>query len=81
MVRSLGDLVIDNTSFDTTTDLAGENLVHLQVFGYHTIVVNSRKLANELFDTRSRIYSDRPYIPMIDLYVSQYAFSFVRELS
>lgn len=32
------------------------------------IVVNSKKVAEDLFEKRGQIYSDRPYIPMIGLY-------------
>lgn len=37
----------------------GSDLVHLDVLGSHIIVVNSAKAANELFEKRSAIYSDR----------------------
>ncbi|TFY82421.1 hypothetical protein EWM64_g1591 [Hericium alpestre] len=36
------------------------DILHADVFGTHIVVVNSAKAANELFDKRSTIYSDRP---------------------
>ncbi|ESK81499.1 cytochrome p450 [Moniliophthora roreri MCA 2997] len=53
--------------FSDWGSLYGQDLLHFEVFGQHTLVVNSRKLAHELFEKRSRIHSDRPYIAMIDL--------------
>ncbi|KAJ7366935.1 cytochrome P450 [Mycena albidolilacea] len=43
------------------------NLVHANALGQHIFIVNSVKTANELFEKRSHIYSDRPVIPMIEL--------------
>ncbi|EIM84336.1 uncharacterized protein STEHIDRAFT_61507 [Stereum hirsutum FP-91666 SS1] len=37
----------------------GSDLIHLDVLGSHIVVVNSAKAANELFEKRSAIYSDR----------------------
>jgi hypothetical protein len=34
-------------------------LIYLNMAGTHMIVVNSAKAANDLFDRRSAIYSDR----------------------
>ncbi|KAJ7147105.1 cytochrome P450 [Mycena crocata] len=42
-------------------------IVHARVFGQHIVVINSAKVAVELFDRRARIYSDRPTIPMLPL--------------
>ncbi|KAL0577368.1 hypothetical protein V5O48_004620 [Marasmius crinis-equi] len=42
-------------------------LVHFRIYNMHLVVVNSREHAQALFERRSRIYSDRPYIPMLDL--------------
>ncbi|KAK7056374.1 hypothetical protein VNI00_002928 [Paramarasmius palmivorus] len=49
--------------------LYGQDIVHFKVFGRHSMIVNSRELAGELFEKRSRIYSDRPYLAMFDLYI------------
>ncbi|KDQ57129.1 hypothetical protein JAAARDRAFT_131349 [Jaapia argillacea MUCL 33604] len=43
------------------------DLIHIRVFGTHVVVVNSAKIANDLFEKRSNKYSDRPDIPMVDL--------------
>ncbi|KAF7365051.1 Cytochrome p450 [Mycena venus] len=43
------------------------DVVHLQVFGNHVLVVNSVKAAVELLEKRGHIYSDRPTIPMASL--------------
>ncbi|KAF7314436.1 Cytochrome P450 [Mycena kentingensis (nom. inval.)] len=40
-------------------------LVHLTAFGDHILVINSAKMADDLLEKRSQIYSDRPSIPMI----------------
>ncbi|TFK63909.1 cytochrome P450 [Pluteus cervinus] len=42
-------------------------IVHANVLGQHIVVINSRKYANELFEKRSHIYSDRPTFPMVEL--------------
>ncbi|KAK1235262.1 hypothetical protein PQX77_001517, partial [Marasmius sp. AFHP31] len=35
-------------------------IVHLEVLGQHTVVLNSRKVLVELLNNRSHNYSDRP---------------------
>ncbi|KAK7048410.1 O-methylsterigmatocystin oxidoreductase [Favolaschia claudopus] len=42
-------------------------LVHASALGHHIVIVNSVKTANELFEKRSHVYSDRPVITMIEL--------------
>uniref|UniRef100_A0A0W0F7G7 Cytochrome p450 n=1 Tax=Moniliophthora roreri TaxID=221103 RepID=A0A0W0F7G7_MONRR len=37
------------------------DIMHLQVFGDHLILVSDAKIANELLEKRSRTYSDRSY--------------------
>ena len=44
-------------------------MVHVQVLGQHIMIVNSREMTRELFEKRSLVYSDRPYVPMIGLCV------------
>lgn len=44
--------------------------MHLKVLDRHIVVVNSVDDAMELMEKRSNNYSDRPYFPMLDLYVS-----------
>jgi len=49
--------------------LLGE-IVYLHALGTDMVYINSRRLAYELFERRSSVYSDRPNLPMIvDLYV------------
>ncbi|KAF8158963.1 cytochrome P450 [Mycena galopus ATCC 62051] len=43
------------------------DVVHIEAFGNHILIVNSVKVAMELFEKRSGIYSDRPTIPMLPL--------------
>ncbi|KAF7346416.1 O-methylsterigmatocystin oxidoreductase [Mycena sanguinolenta] len=45
----------------------GSELVHASALGQHIVVVNSVKAANELFEQRSHIYSDRPVVTMVEL--------------
>ncbi|KAF7346377.1 O-methylsterigmatocystin oxidoreductase [Mycena sanguinolenta] len=45
----------------------GSDVVHASALGQHVVVVNSVKAANELFEKRSYIYSDRPVVTMIEL--------------
>ncbi|KAF8908849.1 putative CyP450 monooxygenase [Gymnopilus junonius] len=43
------------------------DIMHLRVFGQHTIILNSIEVVKDLIEKRSHIYSDRPSVPMIDL--------------
>jgi len=43
------------------------DLVHASTLGQHILIVNSVKTANELFEKRSHIYSDRPVVAMVEL--------------
>ncbi|KAF7348414.1 O-methylsterigmatocystin oxidoreductase [Mycena sanguinolenta] len=43
------------------------DVVHLQVFGNHILILNSAKAATELLEKRAILYSDRPTIPMVPL--------------
>ncbi|TFK41782.1 cytochrome P450 [Crucibulum laeve] len=40
-------------------------MIHLAIGGTSLVIINSVKIANDLFDKRSSIYSDRPPFPMI----------------
>jgi len=42
------------------------DVVHVSALGQHIIVLNSIEAGIELLDQRSAIYSDRPYLPMIE---------------
>ncbi|KJA21666.1 hypothetical protein HYPSUDRAFT_687551 [Hypholoma sublateritium FD-334 SS-4] len=43
------------------------DILHFRVYDKHTVVLNSYEDNVELLDKRSAIYSDRPYMPMVDL--------------
>lgn len=47
-----------------------DDILHVESFGKHFIIINSLEDAVELLEKRSGIYSDRPYAPMIDLYAT-----------
>ena len=61
--KNMGSSTVRTVSGDTCTTyrrrFAGSDIIHLQAFGSHIVVVNSVKAANELFEKRSRIYSDK----------------------
>jgi hypothetical protein len=46
-------------------DIIGD-LVHVNVLGQDLVFVNSLKVANDLFDKRSSIYSDRPRLTLVN---------------
>ncbi len=48
------------------------NILHFRAYDQHTVVLNSYEDNVELLEKRSAIYSDRPYMPMVDLYVFLY---------
>lgn len=54
------------------------DLIHFQVFRQHVVIVNSVKVANDLFEKRSSIYSDRPVVPMIKLSVASVLIYYLR---
>ncbi|TFY57848.1 hypothetical protein EVJ58_g6780 [Rhodofomes roseus] len=43
------------------------DLVHLDVFGHHIVVLNTAQAAKDLLDGGSSIYSDRPILTMAEL--------------
>lgn len=49
--------------------MAGD-IVHASAFGSHVVVINSLKMADELFERRAPLYSDRPVVPIAELYAS-----------
>jgi hypothetical protein len=53
---------------DVPISISGE-LVYFSVLGQQVIILNSLKVVNDLFDKRSHMYSDRPLLPMRDMYV------------
>ena len=44
---------------DEPLGILGSDIIHLQVFGFHLIVCNTKGVADDLLDKRSSIYSDR----------------------
>jgi cytochrome P450 len=48
------------------------SVIHLRSYRQHTIVINSYEDCVEFFERRSNIYSDRPTITMVDMYVNLY---------
>ncbi|KAF5314830.1 hypothetical protein D9619_007202 [Psilocybe cf. subviscida] len=42
-------------------------VIHLRVYGQHTIILSSFDDCTEVFEKRSNLYSDRPALTMIDL--------------
>ena len=49
--------------------MAGD-ILHASAFGSHVVVINSLKMAEELFERRAQLYSDRPVIPIVEVYAS-----------
>ncbi|KAF4619935.1 hypothetical protein D9613_004662 [Agrocybe pediades] len=43
------------------------NILHAEAFGNHILVLNSLENADELLERRSKIYSDRPRIPLVKI--------------
>lgn len=43
------------------------DIIHFEVLGEHVVVLNSLAVTNALLEKRSRIYSDRPRVPMVQL--------------
>ncbi|KAF8899433.1 cytochrome P450 [Infundibulicybe gibba] len=43
------------------------DLIHIHIFGRHIMVANSAKVTADLLQKRSRIYSDRPQVEMLDV--------------
>jgi hypothetical protein len=48
------------------------DMVHFRVFNQSIIVVNSKKIADDLFEKRGQVYSDRPYIAMIGFSIATF---------
>jgi hypothetical protein len=49
----------DASFFSDESPHPDSDIIHLQVFGFHLIVCNSKGVADDLLDKRSSIYSDR----------------------
>ncbi len=44
-------------------------IIGLHAYGKHTVVLNTYEDCKELLEKRAIIYSDRPYLPILDLCV------------
>jgi hypothetical protein len=51
-----------------TEGMAGD-VLSFHVFGKVIVILNSFKANKDLLEKRSDIYSDRPVIPIVDMYV------------
>lgn len=45
------------------------DILHASAFGNHVVVINSLKMAEEIFERRAKLYNDRPVIPIVKVYV------------
>ena len=43
------------------------DIIHASAFGNHVVVINSLKMAEEIFERRAQLYSDRPAIPVVEV--------------
>ncbi|KZT23374.1 cytochrome P450 [Neolentinus lepideus HHB14362 ss-1] len=50
------------------------DIIHLNILGQHIVIINSVKVANDLFEKRANIYSDKPIVPMLELTGWKHAF-------
>jgi hypothetical protein len=66
LLKNLFDvpMQLEHLTYKKWGDKYGD-IVHIEVLGHHFIILNSTKAAVDLLDQRSKIYSDRPNIPMI----------------
>ena len=48
-------------------------IVHAEALGKHIIVVNDLSVAEELFENRAKIYSDRPEVPALKMWVEPWS--------
>ncbi|KAH9841066.1 cytochrome P450 [Rhodofomes roseus] len=68
VIRNLLDIPLDKPwlVYCTWAETYGD-LVHLDVFGHHIVILNTAQAAKDLLDDRSSIYSDRPILTMAEL--------------
>lgn len=58
-------------TYATCLTLSSGDIVRIRVLGRDILFVQTAKAANDLFDKRSSIYSDRPRLPLVnELYVT-----------
>ncbi|KAF8997616.1 hypothetical protein BDQ17DRAFT_1248489, partial [Cyathus striatus] len=68
LIQNLGDLPRSRVWYKFTS--WGEqygNLIFLRVLGNKILILNSREDAIALLEKRSKIYSDRPHLPAVDM--------------
>ncbi|KAH9478384.1 Cytochrome P450 monooxygenase 208 [Psilocybe cubensis] len=53
-------------------------ILHIEAFGQHIVVLNNREDAEELLDRRAKLYSDRPEIPVMKLMGWSYNIAILR---
>lgn len=53
---------VTSVSFFSRLDSLAGDLIYLDLMGQPALLINSRKVANDLMDKRSSIYSDRPFM-------------------
>lgn len=46
----------------------------LRIMGKTIVVINSASIAKDLLEKRARKWSDRPVVPLLDLYAMSYHF-------
>ncbi|TFK69824.1 cytochrome P450 [Pluteus cervinus] len=56
----------------------GSDVISVEVFGQHVVILNSTTVARDLLDKRSSKYSDRPTLHMINLYGWSWNLGFMR---
>jgi hypothetical protein len=54
------------------------DLTYLNAAGKPVVIINSRKVAEDLFDRRSAIYSDRPHNVVTDMMSHELFFIFAQ---
>jgi hypothetical protein len=50
--------------------MAAGDVLSFRVFGTVIVVLNSAKANKDLRERRGDVYSDRPAIPIVDMYIS-----------
>ncbi|KAL4062902.1 cytochrome P450 [Scleroderma citrinum] len=66
LIGNLLDVNVDQPwlSYEYWGKYYGASLVHSRLFGQEFVIINDERVAHELLEKRSSIYSDRPYILM-----------------
>ena len=53
---------------DSPLIISGD-ILYASAFGNHVVVINSLKVAEEIFERRAKLYNDRPVIPIVEVCV------------